>query len=174
MQVSSMFGIPQIIAAEPQALSFIRKRLAMEDFVRVRSLRLSAAKEAFKHVLDDYYAGKCDLADASQQVEREVITPSDFKRVSRWAERLVRSEASKLFTLGYGDYLLSMGETHCFIPHTNLDESPECLRLIAGRIFSIAEIQNNIYANYDLRSPVFPTVPLHANCRHIIMKVPKS
>jgi len=173
MQLNNVFDIPQVIVAEPQALDFIRKRLAIETFSHVKSLRLSAAKENFKHVLDDYYSGKCDLDGAVQRVELEVVTPPEFKRISRWAERLARSEVSKLFTLGYGDYLMSIGDTQCFVPHTNLDESPECLRLIVGRTFSISEIQSNIYANYGLKEPVSPTVPLHANCRHIIARVSK-
>jgi hypothetical protein len=114
------------------------------------------------------------MDQAAAAVEHGVQTPPGYRRIERWEERLVRSEASKLFTLGYGDYLLAQGEEFCYVPHNEFDESSDCLRLIAGRTFPIRQIQDNIYANYGLRGGAYyPTVPLHANCRHIITRVPK-
>jgi hypothetical protein len=107
-------------------------------------------------------------------VLQEIRPPEDYKRIKGWNERLLRTEASKIFTLGYGDYLLSIGETECYIPHDGFRESKDCAELIAGRRFLIRDIQNNIYANYDLTEPIYPTVPLRSYCRHIITKIPKD
>jgi hypothetical protein len=85
---------------------------------------------------------------------------------------MLKGEISKIYTLGYGDYLLSIGETECYVPHNNYDQSDECLRLVAGKKHLIKDIQANIYRNYGLRTAVYPTVPLHADCQHIITKVP--
>jgi hypothetical protein len=171
MKANSIFDIPNIIASEKDALPFIEKRLEEEAFEQVKALRLPEAKKNFKEILYSLYTSSITFEQACHRTEQEIVTPPDYRKIRRWGERLVRTEMSKIFTLGYGDYLLSIGERECFIPHTKLDESEECLRVIAGRRFSIELIQMNIYKNYGLRPPIHPTVPLHANCRHIITKI---
>ena len=102
-----------------------------------------------------------------------VIPPETYKQTKNWQLRALRTEINKIFTLGYGDYLLSIGEKECFVPHTDLEHNDDCLRLIAGKNHSIKNIQDNIYKNYGLKAKEFPTVPLHANCQHIITQAPE-
>jgi len=168
LPISSFYDIPRVINSKN--LPFITKRLKAEQFNLVKALT-PAYKEKFRAILDDFFNKKIDLNEAIRRTAQEIIPPPTYKRVKRWDERLVRTEASKIFTLGYGDYLSSLGETECYIPHTEFDESKECLMVIAGRKFPIKQIQDNIYKNYNIKKPVYPTVPLHANCRHIITKI---
>lgn len=170
MVVSSFYDIPSVI--DSKNLPFIIERLKAEQFTLVKALT-PHYKETFRAILFDFFQKKIDLNQAVQRTAQEIAPPSTYKRVARWEERLVRTETSKIFTLGYGDYLISLGETECYIPHTEFDESKECLMVIAGKKFPIELIQDNIYKNYNLRTPVYPTVPLHANCRHIITRISK-
>lgn len=87
--------------------------------------------------------------------------------------RMLKGEINKIFTLGYGDYLLSIGETECYVPYTTNDLYEDCQRLIVGKRHNIKTIQDNIYKNYRIKEPVYPTVPLHINCLHIITRVPQ-
>jgi hypothetical protein len=144
--------------------------LEAEQFNSIKALA-QTYKEKFRDISRDFFNKKINLDETIIRTAQEIVPPPTYKRIKRWDERLVRTEASKIFTLGYGDYLLSLGETECYIPHTKFDESKECLRLIAGRKFSIKAIQDNIYKNYNLKTPIYPTVPLHANCRHTITKL---
>jgi hypothetical protein len=82
-------------------------------------------------------------------------------------------KSQKYLRSSMGDYLLSIGETECFIHHTNLEQHDECMRLIAGKTIPIKTFQENIYKNHNQKTSIYPTVPLHANCQHIITKCPK-
>ncbi len=167
-----IFDIPNILKEESKALIFISKRLNEESFDKVKSLTIGSSKIKFKEILKEYYEGKIKFNEACYKIETEVQTPPNFKQIRGWGERLLRSESSKIFTLGYGDFLLSQGETKCFIPSHELDhEELDCSRLIVGKEFLIKGIQNNIYSNYGTKYPAYPTVPLHANCRHVIAKI---
>jgi len=152
----SFFDIPSIV--EDKNLPFIMKRLEIEKFDKVKALT-PAYKEKFRAILQDFFNKKINYEEACKRTEIEIVPPPNYRRYSRWAERLVRTEASKIFTLGYGDYLLSIGEKECFIPHTKFDESPECLMLIAGKKFPIEQIQENIYKNYGPKSFSFQQFP---------------
>ncbi len=168
MIANSFFDIPSLV--DNKNLPFILKRLDNEQFSRVGCLSPNCI-EKFREILRDFFNRKITLEEAVIRAGKEITPPITYKRVSRWQERAVRSEISKIFTLGFGDYLLSIGETECCIPHTKFDESLECKRVISGQKFPIKTIQDNIYENYGLRFPSHPTVPLHANCRHIITKI---
>ena len=168
LSISSFFDIPLVI--DSKNLPSIIKRLEAEQFSFVEALT-STYKEKLRAILRDFFNKKIDYEQAIRRTTQEIVPPATYKRTKRWDERLVRTEASKIFTLGYGDYLLSLGETECYIPHTEFDESKDCLRVIAGGKFPIKLIQDNIYKNYDLKKPIHPTVPLHANCRYIITKI---
>ena len=170
MNINSFYDIPSIV--DTQNLPFILKRLDDEQFSFVSCLS-SECSGKFREILRDFYAKKIDLNSANLRCCSEVNPPITYRQIKGWQLRALRSEISKVFTLGYGDYLLSIGETECFVPHTDLEHNDECLRLIAGKNLSIKAIQDNIYKNYGLKTKVFPTVPLHANCQHIITKVPK-
>lgn len=170
MTASSFYDIPSVV--DNNNLSFIMKRVDTEEFNFVTCLT-PQCKEMFKKILRDFFSKTITLDQAVMRVHGEIVPPFGYKRVGRWQERLVRSEISKIFTLGYGDYLLSIGETDCFIPHTDLEKADECLRLIAGKTIPIKTIQDNIYKNYNQKAVMHPTVPLHANCQHIITKCPK-
>ena len=166
MVTLSCFDIQKLL--DKESLPFVLKRLNDEEFSRVTSLDYPGMKDRFKEILKALFEGDISFQGAYDQVER-TITPST-KPIRRWGERLVRTEASKIFTLGYGDYLLSIGETECYIPHSGyIDLERDCI-LIEDKVFSIKEIQDNIYKNYDLEHPIYPTVPLHPSCRHVITK----
>ena len=52
---------------------------------------------------------------------------------------------------------------------------PDCGRLIDGRVFKIATLEKNIYANYGKHNSLWkPTVPLHPNCNHKIRALTPS
>ncbi len=169
MTANSFRDIPSIV--DKGNLPFILKRLDAEPFTYVGCLS-PICVEKFREILGDFFNKKIDLNGAVLRVQSEVTPPITYKQSKRWQERAVRSEVSKIFTLGFGDYLLSIGETECFVPHTDLEQHDECMRLIAGKKHAIKTIQDNVYKNYGLRAPMFPTVPLHANCQHIITKCP--
>jgi hypothetical protein len=168
MTVNSFFDIPSVI--DDKSLPFILKQLNAEKFSFVTCLTPNCIED-FREILRGFFSKKITLNEAVIRAGQKIVPPAAYKKTSRWQERAVRSEISKIFTLGYGDYLLSIGETECFVPHTHFDESLECRALISGKRFPIKTIQDNIYKNYGLKHPSFPTVPLHANCRHIITKV---
>ena len=170
MTASSFYDIPSVV--DNQNLPFIMKRLDVEEFSFVTCLT-PQCKEKFREILRDFFNKKIDLGKSVIRACAEIAPPPAYKRKSRWQERAIRSEVSKIFTLGYGDYLLSIGETECFVPHTNLEKHDECLRLIAGKTIPIKAIHDNIYKNYGRQTAMYPTVPLHANCQHIITKCPK-
>ena len=167
MPATSFYEIPSVI--DDKNLLFIMKRLDIEQFPYVTCLT-EQGKEKFRQILRDFFSMTITLNEAITQTSTEITPPITYKKINLWEESLVRSEVSKLFTLGYGDYLLSLGETDCFIPHTPEENNDECNRLIAGKRFPIKTIQDNIYKNYFLEVNIFPTVPLHANCQHIITK----
>ena len=170
MTATSFYDIPLVV--DNQNLPFIMKRLDVEEFSFVTCLT-PQCKEKFREILRDFFAKKIDLNQAVIRACTEIVPPNTYKIIARWQERAIRSEISKIFTLGYGDYLLSIGETECFIPHTDLEKYDDCLRLIAGKTIPIKAIQENIYKNYRQKTVMHPTVPLHANCQHIITKCPK-
>ncbi len=128
-------------------------------------------KRKFKEIVRDFYTKRIDLNFAGVRCCSELNPTVSFGQTLGWQQRLLRSEINKVFTLGYGDYLLSMGETECYIPHNNYDQNPDCQKLIAGKKHSIKQIQLNIYKNYDLKVKTYPTVPLHPDCQHIITKL---
>ncbi len=169
-KTQSFNDIPSVL--NEQNLPFILKRLNEEQFSKVSCLSGNCSGK-FREILRDYYTKKIDLNNANLRCCSEINPPLTYKQIKGWQLRALRSEISKVFTLGYGDYLLSIGETECFVPHTDLEHNDECLRLIAGKNHSIKEIQENTYRNYGLKAKAFATVPLHANCQHIITKVPK-
>jgi len=113
-------------------LRFISKKLKEEKFEKVSSF-IDKTKEKFRGILEDFLSGRIDLDKVLQTIQQEIEPPPEFKKVGQWQERLVRTEISKIFTVGYGDYLLSLGETECFISHSLLDESEECLQLITTK-----------------------------------------
>jgi len=165
--VESFYDIPKVL--DSTNVPFILERLKVEKFEFVKSLT-NDSKNLFRSILEEFFKGKLQMDEAIDRVGTKITPPAGYKLVKDWDERLFRSEASKLFTLGYGDYLLSIGETECYIPHTGFDVSNDCATLIADRKFPIKMIQDNVYANYG-KTVTYPTVPLHANCRHIITKV---
>ncbi len=169
MDITSIYDIPRAI--DEQSLPFILKRLDYEEFYYVGSLT-QICKNNFRDILADFFTKKIDLNFANTRCCSELNPPTTYKQSKGWQLRLLKSEMNKVFTLGYGDYLLSLGEIECYVPHNNFEQSDDCLRLIAGRKHKIRDIQDNIYKNYKIRPPVYPTVPLHANCQHIITRVP--
>lgn len=155
---------------DERSLPFILARLEKEPFAYVKSLSSPGSKEKFKEILKELYEGRIGFEEAYRRVETTIIP--GIKPKARWGENLVRSECSKIFTLGYGDYLLSIGETECYIPSCGyVDEERDCA-IIENKTFPIKMIQDNIYSNYNKRNhePKVATVPLHAQCRHIITK----
>jgi hypothetical protein len=168
MNTQSFYDIPSIL--NEQNLPYILKRLDEEQFSFASCLTPDCSNK-FREILADFYTKKIDLNNANLRCCSEITPPETYKQIKGWQQRAVRSEISKVFTLGYSDYLLSFGETECFVPHTDLEHNDDCLRLIAGKKLQIKDVQDNIYKNYSLKVKAFPTVPLHANCQHIITKV---
>jgi hypothetical protein len=168
MNISSSNDI--LLAVNQQSLPFILKRLDNEQFNNIDGLT-STCKHNLREILRDFYTKRIDLNFANIRCGSE-LNPRVTYREKGWQLRMLKSEINKVFTLGYGDYLLALGETECYIPHNNYDQNPDCLKLIAGKKHSIKLIQQNIYKNYDLKTKVYPTVPLHLDCQHIIVKVP--
>lgn len=167
----SFYEIPQLIT--PRNLPDILSRLQAEQFPHVKSLTPQTIP-TFRVILNDFFNGNITLQNAIAQTTQKIIPPINYRKRARWQENLVRSEISKIFNLGVGDYLLSKGETHCYIPPNQYDADLECAVVIENKIFPITTIQNNIYRNYNRRKgyPWYPTVPLHAQCRHVIVEVP--
>ncbi len=170
MNQKSFNDIPSII--DEQNLHYILKRLVREEFSFVSCLTPDCL-EKFRGILRDFFNNQIDLNNANILCSQVVIPPETYKQTKNWQLRALRTEINKIFTLGYGDYLLSIGEKECFVPHTDLEHNDDCLRLIAGKNHSIKNIQDNIYKNYGLKAKEFPTVPLHANCQHIITQAPE-
>lgn len=169
--MKSFYDIPSLVG--DQNLPYILKRLDEEQFSFVGCLT-SECRDKFREILRDFYNKKIDLNFANLRCCSEINPPLTYRQINGWQQRALRTEISKVFTLGYGDYLLSIGETECYVPHNEFEQSQDCLRLIAGKKHKIRDIQDNIYKNYNLRIKAFPTVPLHANCQHIITKVPEK
>ncbi|MCW4029018.1 MAG: hypothetical protein NWE92_05150 [Candidatus Bathyarchaeota archaeon] len=169
MSVRSFFDMP--LAVNKQSLTFILERLDNERFEFVGCLT-PKCKENFRGILRDFFSKRIDLDFATRRCCSEINPPVSYRQTKGWQLRALKAESSKIFTLGYGDYLLSIGETYCYVPHNNFEQSEDCLRLIAGKKHKIKDIQDNIYKNYNLRTAMYPTVPLHVDCQHIITKVP--
>lgn len=170
MRITSCNEIPS--ALDEQNLPFILERLDDEGFSYVGCLT-PFGKGNFRKILRDFFTKKIDMNFANLRCCSELNPPPAYRQSRGWQLRLLKSEIHKIYTLGYGDYLLSIGETECFVPHNNYDHSEECLRLIAGKKHLIKDIQANIYKNIGLRTPLYPTVPLHENCQHVITKIHK-
>lgn len=172
MSGNSYYDIPSLVNDINRP--FILERLNQEQFPIVKALTPRTIP-IIKIILRDVFEGRTSLHEAVLRTEREIQTPIGYRKVRRWAERLIRTEVLKLYTLGYGDYLLSIGETECYVPPNEYDADMECRYIIEGKIFPIKMIQENIYKNYGHRKGMqwYPTVPLHPNCRHIIIKKPE-
>ncbi|HSV48693.1 MAG TPA: hypothetical protein VLH35_00120 [Candidatus Acidoferrales bacterium] len=154
-----------------EALPFIIDRLDDEGFDHVGELTIWCKKN-FREILHDYFTKKIDLKFATVRCCSEINPPPNLRQTAGWQLRMLKGEISKIFTLGYGDYLLSLGETECYVPYNNYDQNPDCQRLIVGKRHKIRDIQENMYKNYGLRAAVYPTVPLHVDCLHIITRIP--
>jgi hypothetical protein len=170
MKLSSSNDIP--LAVNSQNLPFIIERLDDEGFDYVGGLTIWCKKN-FREILRDFFTKKIKLDFANTRCCSELNPPTSYRPTLGWQLRMLKGEISKIYTLGYGDYLLSIGETECYVPHNNYDQNVDCLRLIAGQKHRIIDIQSNIYRNYGLKAPLYPTVPLHVDCQHIITKVPE-
>jgi len=171
MKPTSFNDIGSMINQE--TLPFIIDRLDDEGFDYVGELTIWCKKN-FRIILHDYFTGRIDLKFAHTRCCSEINPPPNLRQNVGWQLRMLKGEISKIFTLGYGDYLLSLGETECYVPYNNYDQHPDCQRLIVGKKHKITDIQNNMYRNYGLRAAVYPTVPLHVDCQHIITKVPSK
>ncbi len=171
MRANSFNDILSMVNA--QTLPFIIDRLDDEGFDYVGGLTIWCKKN-FREILRDFFTKKIDLNFANNRCCSELNPPPTYQQSRGWQLRMLKCEINKVFTLGYGDYLLSIGETECYVPHNNYDQSADCLRLVAGKRHLIKDIQTNIYRNYGLRTAVYPTVPLHADCQHIITKIPEK
>lgn len=173
MSGPSSYDIPSII--DDDSRTYIFRRLSEEQFDMVGSLT-DETKPIFREIIADVFNGNITFDEATIRVNNEVRPPRQYRASRRWQERLVRTETSKIFTLGYGDYLISIGEEYCYVPPNTYDVDMECALVIEGKTFSIREIQENIYRNYGRRKGMswYPTVPLHPNCRHIIIKIPEE
>lgn len=106
---------------------------------------------------------------------QEWLIDTETKLINQLAYRaqmISRTESMRMMNLGILTTLSEDGEKYAYImPHSNSCE--HCRRLIDGRVFAIATLQANLFANFGVRAAAWvPSLPQHPHCRHSAGKVP--
>lgn len=88
------------------------------------------------------------------------------------AEMISRTESMRMLNLGILTTLAEEGEQYAYVmPHSN--SCDHCRRLIDGRVFAIAVLKENLFANFGKQAKDWiASLPQHPHCRHSAGKVP--
>lgn len=103
------------------------------------------------------------LAQASQKT---------LLAIARRAETISRTETMRMMAIGTLATLEEQGQALCYVmPHRG--SCPACRRLLDGRVFKIATLKNNMFANFGQpQSAWVASLPQHPNCRHNAQPLP--
>lgn len=88
------------------------------------------------------------------------------------AQMISRTESMRMMNLGILTSLEEDGEKYAYVmPHAGSCE--HCRRLIDGRVFAIAVLKENLFANFGKQAKEWvASLPQHPHCRHSAGKVP--
>lgn len=88
------------------------------------------------------------------------------------AQMISRTESMRMMNLGILTTLEEEGEKYAYVmPHAN--SCDHCRRLIDGRVFAIAVLKENLFANFGKQAKNWvASLPQHPHCRHSAGKVP--
>lgn len=88
------------------------------------------------------------------------------------AQMISRTESMRMMNLGILTTLEEEGEKYAYVmPHAN--SCDHCRRLIDGRVFAIAVLRENLFANFGKKPAAWvASLPQHPQCRHSAGKVP--
>lgn len=162
--------------------------LAQRDDLRAKMIALLAGEMAGKateggdrlvilrEILTETVEGRSSVCTAIALVEerlpRERSSHCSNNRVFPlgWAERLVRTQFSRLYNQAVLELLIASGHTQCFVPHSS-DEDPQsvCSLQLADKNHNIAELHAALIESY-VRG-IFTSgskIPHHPHCTHVV------
>lgn len=133
----------------------------------------------FRGVLVELINGKVGVAGAIQLVEirlpRDGSAHAANNRVfpDGWAERLVRTQFSRLYSQAVLESLAATGQTRCFVAHSS-EEDPNspCSRSLAGQSHDVGAMLGVLVRSYvQGQFSKDPKVPDHPHCTHVVSPV---
>ena len=151
--------------------------LISEEPIIGKSLQGGSREGDFREILSEFLCGPLDHNAAEQRISRELppheSPHSGNNRVfhKQWADRLLRSQASRFYNQSVMEILQEREETECFVPHSpREDHDSDCTLRLAGGTHSVSELLNFLYSqqrhgNWDDGV----TIPGHANCTHTVV-----
>ncbi len=158
MELKCIEGEKMLSLTDKLALDYLDK---IETFESVKSLK-PEDRNGLKDIMKRYISEKltydqfCSLIRSSMPYIKPYIV-----------KFIANTEPKKIYTLATLENLRRKGEQYCYVnPSGNFDQCPDCQRLIDGRVFKIQTLADNVYSNYREPHPIYPSVPLHSNCRH--------
>lgn len=88
------------------------------------------------------------------------------------AQTISRTENMRMMNLGILTSLEQQGQSLAYVmPHAN--SCTHCRRLVDGRVFNIATLKANQFANFGAKPDEWvASLPQHPNCRHSASKIP--
>lgn len=155
------------------------KKLVQSERILGKALEGIDRENKFKLILIDLINQEIDLKQAYNSVEIDMgRTGSPYainNKVfpSGWGERLIRTNLSRFYNQVVLNLILQSGETKCFIPHSNHEESTSKCSQNAGRIHDAQTILDTLidvysdgnWSNRGLK------IPDHPHCTHVITPV---
>jgi len=158
LELKRLEGEQIISLTDKLALDYLEK---VETFERIKSV-MPKDREKLKNIMRKYIIEHLSIDELYSEIQESIpyIKPYLIKFITN-------TEASKIYALAILENLRRKGEQYCYVESTqNIDQCQYCKKLIDGRVFRIKILVDNVYANYKLKYPQYPSVPLHPNCKH--------
>ena len=153
--IRMLVSIQQLKNRNPKDVVAMLERVLRRDII-ARELKIPV--DAVDDQAIDYWL---------QQANEKVIKAIAFR-----ANAISITESARAQNDGIFDSMELQGKTTCFImPHRGT--CPECRRLVDGRVFKIATLRENSFANFGKpKNRWVGALPQHPFCRHSPMDVP--
>jgi len=158
LELRKLEGEQIISLTDKLALDYLEK---VETFENIKSVK-PKDRSILKGIMKRYIQEKLSIDALSSEIQKELPYIKSFL-----IKFIAKTEPSKIYALAMFENLRRKGEEYCYvIPTQSLNQGSYCRGLIDGRVFKIKTLADNVYANYKLKYPQFPSVPLHPNCKH--------
>jgi len=151
--------------------------LISDEPIIAKSLEGGSRTEDFREIIAAFIGGDIDQDTAEQRVWND-LPPQESPHSGnnrlfhqQWAERLIRSQASRFYNQAVMEILVDCGIEECYVPYSpRQDPDSDCTQRLTRGTHSVPQLLETLYeqqreGNWD----VGVTIPGHANCTHTVV-----
>ncbi|WP_135855285.1 hypothetical protein [Halorussus salinus] len=175
------YEIPEAVTANEELQNNILD-LVNEQPIHGKVTQGGNRTESLREILREYFRGETNLEQAFQEVSSELPrhesphASNNQVFAKGWAERLVRTQASRFYNQAVLLLLQERGDQTCFIPHSSEEDvSSDCTQMLAGNEVEIELLLNRLRrAHVDGEWHEEVMIPDHPHCTHTVVSTSES